>query len=307
MNGARMRSYSLSGTRPEKISRSVPRLSALATARTRTSPAAGGASRLGADFRPAGRRHTRALALFGARLHPELDFPARRPLYPARPEKAPNDRTHHRLRRRAAADPLAGRRIFFALIVLASMAGLIWLLSYALSAGGFGVVDFILVVMFAVTLPWSVIGFWNATIGLFLMRFSADPVAAVTPVSARVRGDEPITARTAVLWCVRNEDTERVIRNIEPMMEGLAASGAAGQFHVFILSDTNYPEIAAVEEPRFAALKAKWEGRLALTYRRRTENTGFKQGNICDFFKRWGGEYDFAVTCSTRTRSRPPS
>ena len=84
------------------------------------------------------------------------------------------------------ADPLAGRRIFFALIVLASMVGLIWLLSYALSAGGFGVIDFILVVMFAVTLPWSVIGFWNATIGLFLMRFSADPVAAVTPVSARV-------------------------------------------------------------------------------------------------------------------------
>ena len=192
------------------------------------------------------------------------------------------------------ADPLTGRRIFFALIVLASMAGLIWLLSFALSAGGFGVVDFILVLMFAVTLPWSVIGFWNATVGLFLMRFSADPVAAVTPVSARVRGDEPIMARTAVLWCVRNEDTERVIRNIEPMMEGLAASSAAGQFHVFILSDTNYPEIAAVEEPRFAALKAKWEGRLALTYRRRTENTAFKQGNIADFFKRWGAEYEFA-------------
>ena len=49
---------------------------------------------------------------------------------------------------------------------------------------------------------------------------SADPVAAVTPVSARVTGHEPITAKTAVLWCVRNEDTERVIRNIEPMMEG---------------------------------------------------------------------------------------
>ena len=44
MNGARMRSYSLSGTPPAKISRSVPRLSALATARTRTSPSAGGAT-----------------------------------------------------------------------------------------------------------------------------------------------------------------------------------------------------------------------------------------------------------------------
>src|SRR5215216_7206452 len=95
----------------------------------------------------------------------------------------------------APADPLTGRRIFFTLIVLASMVGLTWLLSFALSAGGFGVVDFILVVLFAITLPWSVIGFWNATIGLFIMR-SANPVAAVTPVSARVKGDEPITVQT---------------------------------------------------------------------------------------------------------------
>ena len=168
-------------------------------------------------------------------------------------------------------------------------------MSFALSAGGFGIVDFILVALFAVTLPWSVIGFWNATIGLFIMR-SDNPPAVVTPVSARVTGNEPITAKTAVLWCVRNEDTERVIRNIEPMMEGIAASGAAGQFHVFILSDTNYPEIAAVEEPRFAELNAKWEGRIDLTYRRRTDNTGFKACNIFDFCARWGAAYDFAVT-----------
>jgi membrane glycosyltransferase len=194
-----------------------------------------------------------------------------------------------------SADPLTGRRIFFTATVLASMVGLVWLLSFALSAGGFGVMDFILVVLFAITLPWSVIGFWNATIGLFIMR-SADPVAAVTPVAARVTGNEPITVRTAILWCVRNEDTERVIRNIEPMMEGLVASGTADKFHVFILSDTNWPEIAATEEPRFNQLKEKWQGKLDLTYRRRTDNTAFKAGNISDFCTRWGAEYELAVT-----------
>jgi membrane glycosyltransferase len=195
----------------------------------------------------------------------------------------------------APADPLTSRRIFFVAVVLASMVGLVWLLSFALSAGGFGVTDFILVALFAVTLPWSVIGFWNATIGLFIMR-AANPAAVVTPVSARVRGDEPITAKTAILWCVRNEDTGRVIRNIEPMMEGIAASGAAGKFRFFILSDTNYPEIAATEEPCFAALAKKWEGRVELTYRRRTDNTGFKAGNVFDFCTRWGADYEFAVT-----------
>jgi len=58
----------------------------------------------------------------------------------------------------AQADALTRRRIFFVLIVLASMVGLVWLLSYALTAGGFSALDFILVVLFAITLPWSVIG-----------------------------------------------------------------------------------------------------------------------------------------------------
>src|SRR5258708_14403588 len=158
-----------------------------------------------------------------------------------------SDSTLQGLALTAPENSLTGRRVFFTLVVLASMVGLVWLLSFALSAGGFGVLDFILVVLFAVTLPWSVIGFWNATFGLFIMR-AADPVAAVTPVEARVKGDEPITSKTAILWCVRNEDAERVIRNIEPMMEGIAESGAGAQFRFFILSDTNQPDHAADEE-----------------------------------------------------------
>jgi len=123
----------------------------------------------------------------------------------------------------AQADPLTRRRVFFTLIVLASMAGLIWLLSYALSAGGFGVVDFILVLMFAVTLPWSVIGFWNAAIGFFIMRFARDPVAAVLPGVAHLRDHEPITASTAITIFVRNEAPDRVIRNLETMMREIDA------------------------------------------------------------------------------------
>ena len=98
----------------------------------------------------------------------------------------------------APADPLTSRRIFFAAVVLASMVGLVWLLSFALSAGGFGVTDFILVVLFAVTLPWSVIGFWNATIGLFIMR-AANPAAVyvtfarvVRPLLLRLAGAEAV-------------------------------------------------------------------------------------------------------------------
>jgi membrane glycosyltransferase len=140
-----------------------------------------------------------------------------------------------------------------------------------------------------------VIGFWNATIGLLIMRFARDPVAAVMPVAGRVRGDEPITASTAVLLCIRDEPPERVVRLLEPMMEGLAARGVGERFHVYVLSDTSEADMAAAEDARFAALAAAWRGQIALTYRRRAQNTGFKAGNIRDFCQRWGKDHDFAI------------
>ena len=111
--------------------------------------------------------------------------------------------------------------------------------------------------LFAITLPWYVIGFWNATIGLLIMRFARDPVAAVTPVAGRVRGDEPITASTAILLCIRNEPPERVVRHLAPMLEGLAAHADAGRFHVYVLSDTSEPAIAAAEDACFARARRR--------------------------------------------------
>jgi membrane glycosyltransferase len=189
----------------------------------------------------------------------------------------------------------AWRPVLFFLCVGLSMAGLIWLALVALSPGGIGAIDLILVVLFAVTLPWYVIGFWNATIGLLIMRFARDPVAAVLPVAGRIRADEPITASTAVLLCVRNEPPERTVRMLEPMLQGLAARGVGDRFHVYVLSDTEESHIAAAEDACFVALAAAWRGRIAVTYRRRAQNIAFKAGNIGEFCMRWGKDHDFAI------------
>src|SRR5580704_7255488 len=172
----------------------------------------------------------------------------------------------------ARPDPLVRRQALFFLLVGLSLVGLVWLLVVALAVGPFGVLDWALVVLFAVTLPWTVISFWNATIGLLIMRLARDPVAAVTPVAGRVRGDEPITASIAVLVCIRNEPPERVASYLAPMLEGLAASGAAARFHLYVLSDTGEDAIAAAEASCFAALAATWRDRLAVTYRHRALN-----------------------------------
>src|SRR5262249_62014600 len=135
-----------------------------------------------------------------------------------------------------------------------TMAGLIWLAVIALSPGGFGAVDLVLVVLFAVTMPWYVIGFWNATIGLLIMRFARDPVAAVMPVAGRVRGGEPITASTALLLCIRNEPPERVGRMLEPMMEGPATRGGGERFPIYVLSDTRQADPPPARDRGFAGL-----------------------------------------------------
>src|SRR5215472_8848176 len=189
---------------------------------------------------------------------------------------------------------LTARRALFTALVIATMTAVMWLSVVALSADGLGSLDIVLLALFLVTLPWTVIGFWNAAIGFLILRFARDPVAAVTPAAARFRGDEPITASVALMACIRNEDPERVIRNLSPMLAGLAPVGA--QFHLYVLSDTNDPDLAVAEQRCFEDLAATWHGRIAVTYRRRDDNDGFKAGNIRDFCLRWGDAHDFAVT-----------
>jgi membrane glycosyltransferase len=196
----------------------------------------------------------------------------------------------------AAGSDLFGRRVLFAVLFASTMAGSLALAALALAPGGFSITDVILLGLFAVTLPWMVAGFWNAVIGFLIIRFSVDPVAAVMPTAAGVRGDEPVTASTAILLCVRNELPERMIRNLEPMLAGLYAAACGERFHLYVLSDTSDADIVGNEEARFAALTARWRDRVGITYRRRTVNTGFKAGNIRNFCERWGSQHDFAVT-----------
>ncbi|RAI45514.1 glucans biosynthesis glucosyltransferase MdoH, partial [Rhodoplanes roseus] len=191
---------------------------------------------------------------------------------------------------------IGARRALFAGLVTATIVGLIALMRQTLAPGGLSPLDVLLVALFAVTLPWTVIGFWNAVIGFWLLRFSDDPVAAVLPVAARVSPHATITGSTAILVCVRNEVPDRIVRSLRPLLGGLAAAGHGADFHAYVLSDTSDSAIAVAEETAFAVLAAEFSGRIALTYRRRADNAGFKAGNIAEFCERYGDAHDYAVT-----------
>jgi membrane glycosyltransferase len=185
------------------------------------------------------------------------------------------------------------RALFFFLVAMTSLV-LLLLAGVVLWHGGFDAIDILLLTLFAATLPWQATGLWNSTFGFFVMSLATDPVAALFP-GARVREDEAVTTKTAILICIRDEVPERVIRNLATLAAGLSTAGASEFFRVYVLSDTTDPAIAALEDQQFAALARKGADGVHVVYRRRTTNAGFKAGNIRDFCERWGAESDFAL------------
>ncbi|HUF56940.1 MAG TPA: glucans biosynthesis glucosyltransferase MdoH [Thermohalobaculum sp.] len=189
---------------------------------------------------------------------------------------------------------LAARRLAVAALNLGSMAGLLWGILHVFGAGGWTATDVVLVACFAVGAPWTVMGLWNAVLGLWLMHGARDGLMLAAPQLAAARGDRPVQSRTALAMTIRNEDTARVLARLIEMRRSLDATGFGHLFDIHVLSDSSDPAIAAEEERLFAQLRGRLGG-LRAHYRRRARNEGFKAGNIRDFLSGAGRDHAFFV------------
>ena len=107
--------------------------------------------------------------------------------------------------------------------------------------------------------------------------------------AAEVAG-RPLHARTAVVMAVYNEDPEHVEAGLDAVWSSLAREPEQRWFDLFIMSDTTDAQIAAAEEAMWRRFVARYRGAERIFYRRRTDRSEHKAGNIADFVKRWGGE-----------------
>ncbi|HEY0292190.1 MAG TPA: glucans biosynthesis glucosyltransferase MdoH [Hansschlegelia sp.] len=188
------------------------------------------------------------------------------------------------------------RRIAMAALVLGTCALLSLALGAVISADGWAIPEIVMFACFLVSSPWLVIGFWNAMIGFALLRFSADPVAAVAPCVARTHADEPVSGRHAVVMCVRHEDAGRVVRRLDAVLASLDATRYGDCFDLFVLSDSQKPGLVAEEEATVAAWRATLDDPSRVIYRRRLTNRGFKAGNVRDFLTSRGDDYEVMTT-----------
>ncbi|MDX3807166.1 glucans biosynthesis glucosyltransferase MdoH [Bosea thiooxidans] len=190
---------------------------------------------------------------------------------------------------------LRNRRLLVLALNLGTLAGLLASLAQLLGLGGWSVVDVVIFAAFLLAAPWTVLGFWNAVIGLWLLHGRRDGLAEVAPFAATGDKPAPLLLRTAVLMTLRNEDPARAFRRLRAVKESLDATGEGVWFDYFVLSDTSDPAVATAEE----ALAGAWAREIGeparLTYRRRTGNAGFKAGNIRDFCEHWGDRYELML------------
>jgi membrane glycosyltransferase len=185
------------------------------------------------------------------------------------------------------------RRLLVLGLNLVTVAILFAAMTSFLSYGGLIWVEWVMLLAYALTLPWLSIGLWNSVIGLLLDRkFGDGAAAAVTPALLRERGDEPINTRTAVIMPLRNEDPMESLARLRGLQEELSATPWARFFEFHVLSDTDQPAIAMREEGGIAQWRLAKPG-VPIHYRRRTDNSGYKAGNIAEFLDEHGQNYDF--------------
>jgi membrane glycosyltransferase len=192
--------------------------------------------------------------------------------------------------------PLWRRRVVFGAVNCASVLAMTWLLFAILSPNAAGVVSALMIAAFAVNGIWVSLVFWNAAIGFCLLRLSRRPTLRNWAELERVSPAAHPTKRTAIAMTVRNERAGEFLARLKAVKKSLDATHSATAFDYFILSDSSEPTAIADERRSYAAWCAE-EPEIAtrVTYRLRDSNWGYKPGNVRDFCKRWGANYEFLV------------
>ncbi|MGX9355555.1 glucans biosynthesis glucosyltransferase MdoH [Roseobacteraceae bacterium S113] len=167
------------------------------------------------------------------------------------------------------------------------------LLCYAIALwclkGGLTWVEGALIGLVGLTFVW--VSFSVSTVLMGLAYRATRPCRALYG-----RGAGAAAQDVALLMPIYGEVPWDVFGNAAAMLSELAQGARTGQaqdrYSLFILSDTQDAEIAALEELAFYDLRARCPEGLSVYYRRRAENRDKKVGNLSDWIENWGGAYD---------------
>lgn len=145
-------------------------------------------------------------------------------------------------------------------------------------------------------LMWLLFGLFTLTFGWVALTATAT-VAGLFSGQGRLRAESTaeLQGKTVLLMPIYNEDADAACAALGAMAEDLSKIGQHKNFDIFIISDTNNPDIVAAEMAAVQRLREHLSVTMAVWYRRREQNTNRKAGNIREFITRWGSAYDYMV------------
>ena len=167
---------------------------------------------------------------------------------------------------------MIARRLLVALVMLGVTGGLLALLWQVLAPGGWTLAKLAMLVGLLGTAPWTGLCLANGLLGfLRLVSTRASTPSVMAP-------DPP---PMVVAMTVRSEDLAPVLPRLLRLLDGLATVCPGWSVAACVLSDTTDPPAVTAEGRALGALSDA--DRARIRYRRRTDNTGFKAGNIMEF------------------------
>ena len=186
-----------------------------------------------------------------------------------------------------AATSVRGRRAFVFGLAFVMSAIAAYEMYLVLAVGGLTALEAVILVLFVILFAWialSVASTLGGAVALMSRQVKSLDIDPAAPLPA-------ITTRTALLLPTYNETPARVMSRVQAVHESVSAAGAAAQFDVFILSDSTDPDIFIAEQAAYLALRGRFPG-AAIFYRHRPKNDAKKAGNIAEWVRRFGADYE---------------
>jgi membrane glycosyltransferase len=138
-------------------------------------------------------------------------------------------------------------------------------------------------------------GFWTALIGVWMQNQPGhDPVDLWQTIANDDFTDE-LTASTAIIIPVYNEDVTRVWEGLRSTYVSLEKTGQIKHFDFYVLSDSDDPNKWIEEETAWLELCKQLGAFGKIFYRKRRKPINRKSGNVSDFCRRWGKRYRYML------------
>ena len=140
-------------------------------------------------------------------------------------------------------------------------------------------------------------------LGLFVLTFGWVALSAMGVFAGLVTRSNGLLAdpsialsgRTVLIMPVYNEDPASACGALAAIAEDIKHLGLEKHFEIFILSDSDRPEIWPEELTAVQCLRQRLMDTMPVWYRKRDSNTARKAGNVRDFITHWGCRYDYMI------------